>query len=150
MLGGVLRGVLEGVLGGGYGGFGRGGIGRGVRVRGRGYTKVAALWSAGLSHERGATNWSERVLASILRADLNWTALLEIIQECDGILRREVFKEEVVHLDHWSVDAGAEALYFRECPRAALGGLSHLDVEMRLNGVHNVVSAADHARRGGA
>ena len=85
--------------------------------------------------ERGASHRPERVDPAILRADDNLAIVDEVVEELDGVLRRQVLEEHVIHLDHRRVDARAEALDLREGEEAVGARLARLDAEVGLDRV---------------
>ena len=85
--------------------------------------------------ERGASHRPERVDPAILRADDNLAIVHEVVEELDGVLRRQVLEEHVIHLDHRRVDARAEALDLREGEEAVGARLARLDAEVGLDRV---------------
>ena len=64
---------------------------------------------------------------------------LEVVKQCDSILRREILEEHVIDLNHWSVHTRTEAFDLCQSEIAILGCLSCLDSEMRLDGVPDEV-----------
>ena len=71
--------------------------------------------------------------------------LLASLKELYGGFRCQALVVVVIHLDHWGVGAGAEALDLAEGKEAVGSSLAVLDAEVVLNGALDVLRATDHA-----
>ena len=58
------------------------------------------------------------------------------------------YKVIIIDLDHWSIGASTKTLYLEEREHSVLRGFTVLDTQLLLNGLHNLLTTAQHARSG--